>query len=306
MRISAKTNPVKLITLVTLVLLISSRAEAKLVFSFDLQESYNDNIIGLVQDNPNIGGMTGGSGFMGGTGGMSILPAKQNGLNSNPGGTGTGTGTGPGGQDVQQGDFSTSITADIGNKTSWGEKTDILVLAAASHTAFATYDEFDFTAGSLSAGMTHFISDVLSARLSLKAAAKNFEDSLRDSTAFGASVGLKERLSDFLRLRQTYEFERNRAESPLYSYQGHSAAAWIGFSLSETTSLDLGYGYLLRTYDLPEDFEVTTQSISASFIVDMSDSWSISLGYDHEMADSNVPDTATTNNIYSIGLRYDY
>ena len=307
MRISPRTNPIRIITLIALVLCISPRAEAKLVFSFGVEGSYHDNVIGLVQDNPNLGGTTGGTGYMGGSGGMSILPAPQNGLNNNPGGTGSGTGMGTGGdQNVQQGDFSATLSADIGRKTSWGDKTDVLLLAAVSHTAFATYDEFNFTVGSVSAGMTRYLTDVLSARFSVKAAEKKFENPLRDSSAFGASAGLKETVNDNLWFKQAYEFEKNHADSPLYTYQGHSATAWIGLSLSEDTSLDLGYGCLVRSYDLPEGFKVTTQNISVSLTADLSDSWSCSLGYDHEMADSNVPGTTTTNNISSIGLRYNY
>ncbi|MDH4163797.1 MAG: hypothetical protein OEW15_14090 [Nitrospirota bacterium] len=309
MRELTKSGTLMLIAAVTLLLFTYSSAEAGLVFSFDVQESYNDNVIGLVQDNPNTGGTSGGGGMGGMAGGMSILQAQQGGLNDNPGGTGTSTGTGTGttsSQTEQQGDFSTSLSADIGSKISWGEKTDILVLGAVSHTSFATYDEFDFTVGSLSAGITRRFTELLSGRCSLKAAAKDFKSDLRDSTAFGASAGLKETVSDSIWFKQTYEFERNRADSPLYSYYGHSGTAWIGFSPSENTSLDLGYGYLSRTYDLPVDFTVTTQTVSVFFGVDLSDSWSFSLGYDHEMADSNVPDTATTNNVYSVGLRYDY
>lgn len=290
--------------LATLLLLIQSNAEAKLLFSFELTESYNDDVIGLVQDNPNTGGMLGGSGGMlGMSGGMYALSAQQGGLNSNPGGTGTGTG---GGKSVRQGDFSTSLTADIGSKTAWGEETDVLVLAAVSHTSFRTYNEFDFTVGSLSAGISSQFGDILSGKLSLKTAAKDFENPLRDSTAFGVAAGLKESLTDDLWLRQSYEFERNSADSPLYSYRGHAATCWIGFAPTESTSLDLGYGYLLRQYDSPADFEVTTQSVSASFTVDLNDSWSVSIGYDLEMADSNLPDTATNNNIFTVGLRYDH
>jgi len=284
------------VLLLTVIVLWPTGAAAELSFSFEVNGKYEDNVIGLTADNPNFsGGSRGGlaGGGMSLKGGMPNIPGM--------GGAGTGGGT------QSQGDFSTNLYADIGSDHDVADATSILFLLSVEHKSYSEFTDFDFTIGTVSADISHRFSAMLTGRIGLNAALKDFKDSIRDSTAFGASAGLKERLSDPFWLKQTIDIEYNSATSSLYNYTGTSAGIRAGYDISDSQQVSVGYSYLVRdfTNNTPA-FKLTSQVISLDWTLDLNDEWTVLAGYDRERADSNIPNTATTNNIYTAGIRYEY
>jgi hypothetical protein len=270
---------------------------AELTVSAEVSESYEDNVIGLTADNPNVGvGNRGGGGLT--MGGMNL----KGGMNTIPG-----VGGGAGGGVQRTGDFTTGLYADIGWDHDLTDATGLLILASVEHKAYKTYSEFDFTIGTLSAGITHQFLEGVTGRFAARLSGKDFDGTVRDSTAYGVTASLRERLSAKLWLKETLDFEQNKSHSSIYDYTGASAGIKAGYDLSEQQTLSAGYSYLLRDFkDSAPAFKLTSQVASLHWTLDLNDDWSILAGYDHEWADSTIPNTATTNNIYTIGLRYEY
>jgi len=271
-------------------------AAAELSFSFEVDGKYEDNVIGLTADNPNISG-----GYRGGLagGGMSL----KGGMTNTPGMGGAGTGGGT----QTQGDYSTNLYADIGSDHDLAEATSLLFLLSAEHRSYSKFNDFDFTIGTLSAGISHRFSETFSGTFWLNASVEDFKATARDSTAYGASASLKERLSDPFWLKQTIDIEYSTATSSLYSYTGISAAIRAGYDLSDSQQVSVGYSYLVRDFknSIPA-FKLTSQVVSLYWTLDLNDAWTVLAGYDHELADSNIPNTATNNNIYTVGIQYAY
>jgi hypothetical protein len=271
-------------------------AAAELSFSFGVTEKYEDNVIGLTADNPNIaGGPRGGvtAGGMRLKGGMTGVPGSG--------------GAAAGGGAQKQGDLSTSFYADIGSDHDVTGATSLLFLLSAEHTAYSTLSQFDFTIGTLSAGIRHRFSETFSGTFALNASLKDFQGSDRDGTAFGASAGLKEDLSDSFWLKQTIDIEYSTATTSVFAYSGGSAGIHGGYDLSDNQQLWIGYSYLVRNYQnsTPAD-KLTSQVASASWSLDLSEDWYVMARYDHEVDRLQVSGTSATNNIYSIGLYYQY
>jgi len=284
---------------------ISTFAHAELFLSLEVRESYDDNVIGLTADNR--AGTTGPArGGMAGVSGQSL----KGGLDGIPGPGGGGSGSGTTGTSTaveQKGDFSTNLYANIGYDRDLGERTTTFLEVSVDHTRFSTYSDFDFTIGTASAGATRRLSDILSVRAAAHCSWKNFENDLRDGTAYGAGIALRERFSPSFWAKQFYDVEQNSADSPDYSYFGQSAGIAAGYDVTDASTLSVGYTYFLRDYrEIAPAVTVTSQLASLDLMTDLSASWSVSIGYEHEWADSNIPGTATTNNRYRVGIRYDY
>ena len=286
------------ITATMAVLAPAVAVRAELSFNAEIRETYEDNVLGLVSDNPNVTGPVPQAPPI-------ILRIKGpqddaiSGITTTPGVVAPAA--------RAKGDFSTNINADIGSTTELTNNLSLLLKADVQHTSYQTVKQFDFTIGAVRAGVSSYLTDEILAKALVRVAIKNFDKNLRNSTAYGATVSLKETLIPSFWLKQVYDYELNDANDSLFSYQGDSLSLWAGYSVTEKSSVGLGYSYLVRNFDkVPPVLKLTTQTVSLDWTWDFYDKWSLSVGYDLEKADSNVPDSATTNNVYSVGLLFSY
>jgi hypothetical protein len=322
------------IVIVAMAALFAGAGPALAGFTLDLEvrETYEDNVIGLVADNPNIisnpaaaaaegaatgatGGDTGGRGGQGG-GGRTLHMRKGGGeLNDIPttvtGPTTTTTtattsaAAGASGGTITAGDFSTSIGVEAGYLHDLGDITTLLFLASVDHTGYSRYTQFNFTIASLRAGVSVDLTDDLTGKVLVGESVKRFNNSSRNANAFGASFSLKERLTPSFWVKGIYSFEQNNADSFLDSYTGNSYSIWAGYHLTAKTSVGAGYSYLTRDFKSSQ-FRLISKTASADFTWDFYKNWSVNVGFDHERGDSNAPNSATIDNIYSVGLLYSY
>jgi len=278
-------------------------AGAELLFTFEAGGSYEDNVIGLTADNPNVGAeVRRGAGQT--IGGVHL----KGGLDGIPGGGGGGGGGAAGGGTVQRtGDFATDLYADIGWDHDLAEETGLVLLVSAEHKAYSTYSQFDFTIGKLSIGANHRFTGAVTGSIDASVSSKDFEGTLRDSTAYGVSASLRERVTPAFWLKESIRAEQNTSRSALYDYTGVTAGIRAGYDISDRQSLSAGYSYLVRDFknEVPA-FKLTAQVVGLDWSLELNDDWTLLAGYDHEWADSTIPNTATTNNIYTIALRYNY
>jgi hypothetical protein len=321
------------VIIITATALLAGAKPARAGFTLDLEvrEAYEDNVIGLAADNPNIistaaaaaaGGAAGevaagdkrGSG---GGGGPKALHMRRGGgeLNDIPttvtstttsttaaGGTG---GTGGQTQTVTAGDFSTNIGVDAGYAHDVGEITTLLLLASVDYTTYKRYTKFNFTIVSLRTGFSVDLTDDLTGKVLVGESVKRFNDSNRNANALGASISLKERFTPSFWVKGVYSVEQNNADSFLDTYLGSSYGLWAGYSLTAKTAVGLGYSYLTRDFKNTQ-FRLISKTVSADFTWDFYGNWSVNVGFDHERGDSNLPGTSTIDNIYSVGLLYSY
>lgn len=334
MILSARSRFIAIISISALFMLVGE-ARAEFTLDLEVREAYEDNVIGLVADNPNItstaataaaGGAAGevaagdkrGGGSGGGGGGRALHMRKGGGeLNDIPTTvtttptttTGTTTTTtaaaGAAGGIVTAGDFSTSFAVDAGYLHDLGDITTLVFLASVDHTGYMRYTQFNFTIVSLRAGVSVALTDDLTGKVLVGESVKRFNNSARNANALGASFSLKERFTPAFWVKGVYSYEHNNADSFLDSYTGNSYSIWGGYNLTSKTAVGVGYSYLTRDFKSSQ-FRLISKTASADFTWDFYGNWSMSVGFDHERGDSNAPNSATIDNIYSVGLLYSY
>jgi hypothetical protein len=285
-----------------MLLLAAGHAQAALFFSFEARESYEDNAAGIVTDG---GGVDDRGGETGRVSPMLWLRANDEEERRDRDGERDDL-LGAGGGARAQGDFATELYADIGTLHGLEGDRSLIVMASAQRTAYARFNEFDFTILRLSGGLAQQFTEIVSARLTLNAKAKYYDNPLRDSTAAGLTASLRERLGPSVRLRQFYDFERNSADSAIYSYYRHLIGLSASFDLTPALILDVGYSYLLQDYDEPASSRVTTGTLSAELERILGRGWGLFAGYDREMSVDDTSGLSWTNNILSVGIRYLY
>lgn len=274
-------------------------AQAEIFYDAAIKGAYEDNVVGLLSDKRGgYAGMpyTNGYNYSGMMMAQGMGPGSM-GMGGNvPQDTGT----------QSKSDTSINLFADIGSSTKINPDTALFLIGSAQHTSYSTYTRFDYTIGGLSTGIYREFGDVFSGKFAINGGIKRYQDSQRNSSAYGATLSLKERITPIFWLRETYDYEQNNADSPLFTYSGNSGSIWAGLSATPGTTFLLGYNYLVRDYNEPSGFKVTASTISLGVEHELVKKWYIDARYDHQISDSNVPGTNTTDNIISLGLRYNY
>ncbi len=277
-------------------------AQAEILYDAAIRGTYEDNVVGLLSDKR--GGYAGMSmyGPMTGSPGMMMMgPMGPMGgpYQSYYPGTGTGTQT-------NKSDYSVNLFADLGGATKITPDASLFLIGSAQHTSYNTFTEFDYTIGNLSTGIYKEFGDVLSAKVAINGSIKRYDVSQRDSWAYGATLLLKEWLTRALWLKESYNYEKNEAHSSFFTYQSNSVGIWAGFLATRQTTLLLGYTYFVYDYEQPSGFRVTSNTFSLGIEHGFTKNWYVDGHYDRQISDSNVPGTHTTDNIFSVGLRYSY
>ncbi len=268
---------------------------ADLFYDVSIRGTYESNVVGLLSDKR--GGAAGAPAPMGPMMAAPMVP---------------GMGPGMGGsvpQDVgsqSKSDTSLNLFADIGGSTEVASGTYAFLMASAQHTSYSSFTDFDSTIGGLSVGLTKRLGKIVTARVEMIGSIKRYNDSVRDGSAYGPAVTLKEQFTPLFWLKEGYFYEKNNADSPTFSYTANSASIWGGYLLLPKTTVLAGYTYLVRSYDAPSGFEVTANTVSLGLQYEFLKRWFIDTQYDNQRSDSNVAGTSSTDNIVSLGVRYSY
>jgi len=267
-----------------------TRAFAGMTLDVELRGTYEDNVVGLLSDK-------GGGKGNGGSPMMALAAPLDAGK----------SGMGPSKSGAQStGDFSTTLSASIGNSRDVTESLSLFVIGFVDHTSYSTYGEFDSTIGGITGGMNRELGDKLSARFAVNGKIKRFDDTAMNSTAFSGSLSLKERINPRIWLKEGYEYEKNNADTSSFSYTSNSISVRAGFVPTKKVLLTAGYGYLTRNYDDPAVATLTSHTISAGIERELSARWSVDAAYDRQLSYTSQPGTSSTDNILSAGIRYGY
>lgn len=286
------------IGLILCFLAFPGKTAAGLILDAELRLTYEDNVVGLLSDQQKSGVSTGA----GTTGGM-VMPAA--GMGGMGGGKNRYTGSSSGASQ-SPGDFSAALFAEAGGYRDAGMDSAIFAKGFASHTSYGTYTDLDATIGGVSAGVTTNFSNTVSGRAAILGKVKRFGDSARDSDSYGGNLGLKEKLRPTFWLREFGEYEKNSADDPVFSYTGTTIGIGAGYAFTRKTFATLGYSYLVQKYDEPSGAEITTNTAFLSTEWSLMKDWAVGGEYDLQISKESTTGTSTTNNIFSLALRYSY
>jgi hypothetical protein len=271
---------------------------AGLLLDAELRLQYEDNVVGLLSDQQK-GSVSTGAGMSGGT---HMLASSMGGME---GGKNHYTGSSLG-SSQSPGDFSATLFAEAGGYQDVGRDAEVFAKGFASHTSYDTYTDLNSNIGGVSTGISVILSDLLTTRISVLGKIKRFDDSQRDSTAYAGNLSLKEKLTPSFWLREYGQYEKNSADTSVFSYTGTTIGMEAGHAFAKKTRATLGYSYLVQKYDDPSGAKMKTQTAYVSAEQTVRKNWAVSGEYDLQLSKENVTGTSATDNMFSLALRYSY
>ncbi len=273
-----------------------ARANAGLILGAELRFTYEDNVVGLLSDQRGQGQNITGISPMG----MSMVPGMGGGPNKNRyTGSSSGATTSPA-------DFYATISAEAGGYTDLGKDASVFAKGFANHSSYNTYTDLDATIGGASTGIVVTLSSGMTALASVIGKVKSFGDSQRNSTAYGGTFSLKEKLLPSFWLREYGEYEKNNASSAFFSYSGAKAGIVAGYNPFQKTFLSAGYSYLEQKFDEPSGFRLSTNTFSLNAEQSLAKALSVGAEYDLQLSRENITGASTTDNIFSLAVKYNY
>jgi hypothetical protein len=279
---------------------VPAKAFAGLLLDAELRLRYEDNVVGLLSDQER-----GGAGTGAGTPG--VMMASAPGIGSMGGGPSQNRYLGSGsGSSKSAGDFSAILSAEAGGYGDVGMHSAVFAKGFASHTSYNTYTDLDATIGGVGTGIITNLSDNISSRLVVLAKIKRFGDSARNSNSYGGSLSLKEKLTQSLWLREFGDFEKNNADQSVFTYTGSTVGIGAGYAFTKMTFATLGYSYLVQKFDDPSIGRMRTHTAFLGAEWALSRNWAVGGEYDLQISKVKATGTSTTNNIFSLAVRYGY
>ena len=173
----------------------------------------------------------------------------------------------------------------------------------------SAYDKFDSLNRSMlvaSAGFYQQLSPTWSGQIMGRGFSRATEQSARDANGFGATLEIKNQLSQSLWVKAIADYEDSKANLAAFSYTGQTYGVNLGYLPIKDTFVTLGYSHATRDFDTASAFSTTGQTLFADVSQRLAKNWFLNGGYAFQDNDSNVAATGYTNHILSLGLNFSY
>lgn len=173
----------------------------------------------------------------------------------------------------------------------------------------SAYDKFDSLDNSMlmaSAGFYKQLSPTWSGQITGRGFARDTRQSARDAGGFGATLEIKNQLSQSLWIKAIADYEDSTANLDAFSYTGETYGVNLGYLPLQNTFLNLGYSHATRDFETATSFSTTTQTLFADVTQRLAKNWYLNGGYAYQDNDSNIAATGYTNHIVSLGLNFSY
>ena len=173
----------------------------------------------------------------------------------------------------------------------------------------SAYDKSDNLDNSMlvaSAGFYQQLSPTWSGQVTGRGFTRDTQQNDRDANGFGATLEIKNQLSQSLWVKAVADYEDSTANLDAFSYTGQTYSLNVGYQPLQATFVNLGYSHATRDFDTASAFTTTTQTLFADVTQRLAKNWYLNGGYAYQDNDSNVAATGYTNHIVSLGLNFSY
>ena len=172
--------------------------------------------------------------------------------------------------------------------------------------AYDKFDNLDNTMLVASAGFYKQLSPTWSGQITGRGFTRDTQQSARDADGFGATLEIKNQLSQSLWVKAIADYEDSKANLASFSYTGQTYGVNLGYLPLQNTFLNFGYSHATRDFETASAFSTTTQTLFADVTQRLAKNWYLNGGYAYQDNDSNIAATGYTNHIVSLGLNFSY
>jgi len=176
----------------------------------------------------------------------------------------------------------------------------------ASSTVYNKFNGLNNSALVASIGLYQQLSTSWSGQVTGRGFIRDTKQSARDSDGFGATLEIKNQLTQTVWIKGFADYEDSKADLSAFSYSGETYGVNLGYLPLKDTFLNLGYSHATRDFKSATTFESKTQTLFADVTQRIAKNWYLSGGYAYQDNDSNIAGTGYDNHIVSVGLNFSY
>lgn len=176
----------------------------------------------------------------------------------------------------------------------------------AQSTQYNQFSNLDSTMLMLSAGLYQQLSPTWSGQITGRGFNRETKQTERNSDGFGATLEIKNQLSETLWIKGIADHENNKANLADFSYRGETYGVNAGYMPLPDTFLSMGYSQSRRNFRSAATFKTTTQTVFADVTQRLSKNWFANAGYAFRDNDSNIAGTGYTSHMVTVGLNYSF
>lgn len=176
----------------------------------------------------------------------------------------------------------------------------------ASSSAYNKFSSLDNSALVASAGLYKQLTPTWSGQVTGRGFSRDTKQNERDSNGLGATLEIKNQLSQTMWLKGIADYEDSKAKLNSFSYTGTTYGVNLGYLPLKDTFVNLGYSHATRDFKTTSPFRTTSQTLFAEVTQRIAKNWYLSGGYAYQDNNSNIAGTGYTNHIVSVGLNYSY
>ena len=157
-----------------------------------------------------------------------------------------------------------------------------------------------------SAGLWRQLSATWSGQITGRAFGRDTQQHERDSTGYGATLEIKDQLTETVWLKGVADYEDSKANLGTFSNYGPTYGVNLGYLPQKDTFINLGYSYATRDFKTLTSFVSKAQTLFVEGTQRLAKNWYMSLGYAYQDNNSNIAGTGYTNQTVSVGLNFSY
>lgn len=176
----------------------------------------------------------------------------------------------------------------------------------AMSSAYNAYNNLDSAMLVASAGLWQQLSPTWSGQVTGRGFTRDTRQNDRDSNGFGATLEIKNQLSQTVWVKGVADYEDSKANLGTFSYTGNTWGVNLGYLPLKDTFVNLGYSHNNRDFKSATPFRSSTQTLFAEVTQRLAKNWYLNGGYAYGRNDSNVAGTAYNQQIVSVGLNFSY
>lgn len=172
--------------------------------------------------------------------------------------------------------------------------------------AYNKFSNLDSSMLVASAGLYKQLSPTWSGQVTARGFTRDTRQSERDSNGLGATLEIKNQLSQTVWVKGVADYEDSKADLSAYSYTGKTYGLNLGYLPLKDTFINVGFSHATRDFRSVTAFVTKSKTLFAEATQRLAKNWYLNVGYAYGRNDSNIAATAYTNHVVSAGLSFSY
>lgn len=211
-------------------------------------------------------------------------------------------------KDNQLRDTHTNLSASAVYYTTLGEgnSTYFIGQVGAQSSYYHRYSNLHNSMANASVGLYKQFSSAWSGQFTGRGYTRETRQRARDANGWGTTLELKNQLTPTVWVKGVADYENSDANASYFSYTAQTLGLSLGYLPWQNTFINVGFSEVKRDFNTAIAFHTTTHTLFTEVSQKLAKNWYVTGSYAYQNNESNIANTAYTNQILSLGVAFSY